>query len=91
MLGGPARESPIETLRDFATGLSSSPRVRGVIIGRNLLFPPDQDPLPMCGALTAMIHRGVSFDEAVQLLAGAPLVDRHRLATKLNRRQRRQA
>jgi hypothetical protein len=89
LLGGPARESPIETLRDFAAGLSSSPRVRGAVIGRNLLFPQDQDPLPMCLALTAMIHRGASFDEAVQLLAETPVVGSHRSNTNSNRRQRR--
>ena len=89
MLGGPARESPIETLRDFAAGLSSSPRVRGAVIGRNLLFPLDRDPLPMCRALTAMIHRGASFDEAVQLLADAPVVGSHGSNTNSNRRQKR--
>jgi hypothetical protein len=88
LLGGPARESPVETLRDFAKGLSSSPRVRGAIIGRNLLFPPDQDPLPMCRALTALIHRGVSFDEAVQLLAEAPVAVNHRSDARPNRRKR---
>jgi hypothetical protein len=89
LLGGPARESPIETLRDFAAGLSSSPRVRGAVIGRNLLFPLDRDPLPMCRALTAMIHRGATFDEAVQLLAEAPVVASHRSNTNSNRRQKR--
>jgi uncharacterized protein len=88
LLGGPARESPIETLRDFAAGLTSSPRVRGAIIGRNLLFPPDRDPLPMCRALTAMIHRGAGFNEAVQLLAETPAAVNHRSNAKPNRRQR---
>ena len=89
LLGGPARESPIETLRDFAAGLGSGPRVRGAVIGRNLLFPLDRDPLPMCRALTAMIHRGATFDEAVQLLAEAPVVASHRSNTNSNRRQKR--
>lgn len=89
LLGGPARESPTETLRDFAAGLSSSPRVRGAVIGRNLLFPLDRDPLPMCLALTAIIHRGASFDEAVQLLAGSPAADDQRSEKSSSRRQRR--
>jgi hypothetical protein len=89
LLGGPARESPIETLRDFAAGLGSGRRVRGAVIGRNLLFPLDRDPLPMCRALTAMIHRGATFDEAVQLLAEAPVVASHRSNTNSNRRQKR--
>ncbi len=56
LLGGPARESQRETLADFAAGMASSPRVRGAIIGRNLLFPVEGDPLPMCNALTELVH-----------------------------------
>jgi DhnA family fructose-bisphosphate aldolase class Ia len=56
LLGGPARESQKETLADFAAGMAASPRVRGAIIGRNLLFPVDGDPLPMCKALTQLVH-----------------------------------
>jgi len=56
LLGGPARESQSETLADFAAGMASSPRVRGAIIGRNLLFPVEGDPLPMCRALTELVH-----------------------------------
>ncbi|MGB2886057.1 MAG: hypothetical protein WBC04_00025 [Candidatus Acidiferrales bacterium] len=56
LLGGPARESQKETLADFAAGMASSPRVRGAIIGRNLLFPVEGDPLPMCKALTELVH-----------------------------------
>jgi hypothetical protein len=68
LLGGPARESPVDTLRDFANGLAAGPRIRGAIIGRNLLFPGDADPLPMCRALTALVHEGVPLDEAVKRL-----------------------
>ena len=71
LLGGPARESPVDTLRDFANGLAAGPRMRGAIIGRNLLFPGDADPLPMCRALTALVHERASLDEAVQRLDDA--------------------
>lgn len=56
LLGGPARESQNETTADFAAGLASSPRVRGAIVGRNLLFPVHGDPLPMCKTLTELVH-----------------------------------
>jgi len=68
LLGGPARETPEDTLRDFADGLAASARIRGVIVGRNLLFPGNADPLPMCRALTSLVHRGCSFNEAVRVL-----------------------
>jgi len=68
LLGGPSRESPVDTLRDFANGLGAGSRVRGAIIGRNLLFPGDADPLPMCRALTALVHDRVSVEQAASLL-----------------------
>ena len=68
LLGGPARESPAATLKDFASGLEAGANVRGAIIGRNLLFPGDADPLPMCRALTALVHRGVALDGALRVL-----------------------
>jgi DhnA family fructose-bisphosphate aldolase class Ia len=71
LLGGPARESPVETLRDFADGLAAGPRVRGAIIGRNLLFPGKADPLPMCRALTSLVHEGAALAEAVRWLEQA--------------------
>ncbi len=68
LLGGPARDSAVETLRDFANGMAAGPRVRGAIIGRNLLFPGDTDPLPMCRALTSLVHEGTNLAQAVQWL-----------------------
>ncbi len=68
LLGGPARENAEATLRDFADGLAAGSRIRGAIIGRNLLYPGDADPLPMCRALTQLVHGGASLTEALELL-----------------------
>jgi len=68
LLGGPARESPAVTLMDFAAGLKAGSNVRGAIIGRNLLFPGAADPLPMCRALTALVHGDAGLDGALQVL-----------------------
>jgi DhnA family fructose-bisphosphate aldolase class Ia len=67
LLGGPARDTAAETLQDFAAGLAAGNRIRGAIIGRNLLYPGG-DPLPMCRALTALVHRDVTLQEAQRLL-----------------------
>jgi len=75
LLGGPVRETPAETLKDFASALTVSSRVRGAMIGRNLLFPGDADPLPMCRALNALVHHGASLDEALRVLAEPCLVN----------------
>lgn len=71
LLGGPARGSAAATLGDFAAGLEASRRVRGAVIGRNLLFPGDDDPLLMSKALTAMVHRGSTLDQAIGTLQAA--------------------
>ena len=76
LLGGPARESGADTLRDIADGLATSSRVRGAIIGRNVLFPRGGDPLPMCRSVTAVVHRGASLGEAVSLLENPEPVPR---------------
>jgi hypothetical protein len=68
LLGGSARENPEHALRDFARGLTSSRRVRGAIIGRNLLFPGQADPFSMCRALTALVHRDTALEQALTLL-----------------------
>jgi hypothetical protein len=79
LLGGPARETGADTLRDYADGLASSSRVRGAIIGRNLLFPAGADPLPMCCALTALVHRKADLNQAFRVMEGAdPARDRTR-------------
>jgi hypothetical protein len=82
LLGGPARGTPEETLRDFAGGLSAGPRVRGAIIGRNLLYPGEADPLPMCRALTALVHRGATLPDAIESLAEPPVKRRRAAAVR---------
>lgn len=82
LLGGPARDNPRDTLSDFASGFASTPRVRGAIIGRNLLFPGADDPLPMCRALTAMVHRGASLEDAFRKLEAVPCTDVPRKKSK---------
>jgi hypothetical protein len=72
LLGGPARESPLDTLRDFADGMAAGPNVRGAIIGRNLLFPGPADPLPMCRALTRIVHGRAGLAEAARALEEEP-------------------
>ncbi len=71
LLGGPARGTPEETLRDFARALGAGPRVRGAIVGRNLLYPGGADPLPVCRALTALVHRGADLPTALRHLEEA--------------------
>ncbi len=44
-LGGPAKEDPRATYRDFATRVATRANVRGALVGRNVSFPGPEDPV----------------------------------------------
>jgi hypothetical protein len=70
MLGGPAREDPTPTIRDFAAGMRARANVRGVLVGRNVLFPGQDDPVAMALAVNGIVHRGFSAEQAIEHLMG---------------------
>ncbi len=67
MLGGPSRENPLQTYQDFATGMATRANVRGALVGRNVSFPGREDPAAVARAINAIIHEGISAEEAVEL------------------------
>ncbi|HXG68944.1 MAG TPA: deoxyribose-phosphate aldolase, partial [Blastocatellia bacterium] len=54
LLGGPARSDPMPMLKEFAAGMRCGKNVRGAMVGRNVLFPGDDDPLVMAHAVSAI-------------------------------------
>lgn len=68
MLGGPAREDPTPTIKDFAKGIRSRANVRGVLVGRNVLFPSKDDPLAMALAINGIVHQSFSAEQAIEHL-----------------------
>ena len=71
LLGGPARGTAERAAR-LRHRPGRGTRIRGAIIGRNLLYPGDADPLPLSRALTALVHQGASLEDALQRLAEPP-------------------
>jgi len=67
MLGGPSRENPLQTYQDFATGMATRANVRGALVGRNVSFPGREDPAAVARAINAIVHEGISAEEAVEL------------------------
>jgi DhnA family fructose-bisphosphate aldolase class Ia len=67
MLGGPSRENPLQTYQDFATGMATRANVRGALVGRNVSFPGREDPAAVARAISAIVHEGISAEEAVEL------------------------
>jgi DhnA family fructose-bisphosphate aldolase class Ia len=66
MLGGEAVADPLPLLRDIESGMQAGANVRGALIGRNVLFPGDRDPLLMARAVSRIVHEGTSAETALQ-------------------------
>ncbi len=69
MLGGPPREDPSSTLRDFSAGMRAASNVRGVMVGRNVAFAPQEDPRAMAAAVCGIVHEGLTAEESFERLA----------------------
>jgi hypothetical protein len=67
MLGGPSKEDPRPTYRDFALGMATRSNVRGALAGRNISFPGREDPAAVAQAISDIVHRGISADEAIKV------------------------
>ncbi len=68
LLGGPAHGDPLPTLREFAAGIRSGKNVRGTMVGRNVMFPGDEDPLSMTTAVTAVVRKGLDVEATLPLM-----------------------
>ncbi len=67
MLGGPSKEDPRSTYQDFAAGMATRSNVRGALVGRNVTFPGREDPAAVAQAINAIVHQGISADEAIEV------------------------
>jgi hypothetical protein len=77
LLGGESAGNPAPFLKELAGALGAGPNVRGALVGRNVLYPGDGDPLPMADAVGGIIHEGWTAEQAVASLAnGAGDLDR---------------
>jgi DhnA family fructose-bisphosphate aldolase class Ia len=69
MLGGASRENPLHTIREFEQGIGEGANVRGVMVGRNVLYSGKDDPLAVVEAIAMLVHDYASMDMAVRHLA----------------------
>ena len=65
MLGGASHDNPEPTIREFARGMGGGPNVRGAMVGRNVLYPGQDDPLAVGTVISEIIHHGIGPDEAL--------------------------
>jgi len=69
LLGGESAGDPAPFLRQLKSALSAGPNVRGALVGRNVLYPGDEDPLAMAEAAGGIVHEGWTVEQALEAMA----------------------
>ncbi len=68
MLGGEAKGDPTGTIGEFADGMKAGATIRGALVGRNILFPGNDDPLAAALAVNKVVHNGFTKEQAVDFI-----------------------
>jgi hypothetical protein len=66
LLGGESVGDATPLLREIAAGLAAGPNVRGALVGRNVLYPGEEDPLVVAQAAGMIIHDGWTVERALK-------------------------
>jgi hypothetical protein len=69
LLGGESSGDPRPFLNELAGAMNSGTTVRGALVGRNVLFPGEEDPLVIAEAAGRIVHDGVGVEEALDQAA----------------------
>ena len=62
LLGGESAGDPTPFLEELGSAMKAGPNVRGALVGRNVIFPGDDDPAVIAQAIK---HPGFSFVEVL--------------------------
>ena len=68
LLGGESAGDPAPFLRQLESAMAAGSNVRGAMVGRNVVFPGDDDPLAIAEAAGGIIHNGWSVEQATKSL-----------------------
>lgn len=66
LLGGESAGDPSAFLREVSAGMAAGANVRGALVGRNVLYPGDDDPLAVAEAVGGIVHQGWTVDKTMQ-------------------------
>lgn len=66
LLGGESAGDPAGFLREVSAGMAAGANVRGALVGRNVLYPGDDDPLAVAEAVGGIVHQGWTVERAMQ-------------------------
>lgn len=65
LLGGESAGDATPLLREISAGLAAGSNVRGALVGRNVLYPGDEDPFVIAQAAGLIIHNNVTVEQAL--------------------------
>ena len=68
ILGGAVQGDREAFLGQVGAALDAGENVRGTVIGRNVLYPEDGDPLHLARAIHAMVHENLTAEDAVRAM-----------------------
>ena len=80
LLGGESAGDPAPFLRQLGAALAAGPNVRGALVGRNVLYPGDEDPLAMAEAAGGIVHEGWPVETALDSMTANRGRDMDRLS-----------
>lgn len=83
LLGGESVGDAAPLLREIAAGLAAGSNVRGALVGRNVLYPGNEDPFVVARAAGSIIHNNMTVEQALNAQEPAP--DMNRLASYFQR------
>jgi DhnA family fructose-bisphosphate aldolase class Ia len=66
ILGGESKGDLTYTIENISKALESGPNVRGALVGRNILFPDNDDPAAVMYAVYKTVHEGLSAMESLE-------------------------
>jgi DhnA family fructose-bisphosphate aldolase class Ia len=80
LLGGESAGDPAPFLRQLGAALAAGPNVRGALVGRNVLYPGEEDPLAMAEAAGGIVHEGWPVEAALDSMTANRGRDMDRLS-----------
>jgi DhnA family fructose-bisphosphate aldolase class Ia len=65
LLGGESAGDASPFLQQLQSAIAAGPNVRGAMVGRNVLYPGDDDPFAIAEAAGGIVHAGWTVDRAL--------------------------
>ena len=70
LLGGESAGDPSAFLREVSAGMAAGANVRGALVGRNVLYPGEDDPREVAEAVGGIIRHGWTVEQALDRRRG---------------------